>query len=475
MSVTTLMTEILNLPNVAPWLVIAVLLGAGAGAMLQHQLRASHWRQRLQQARDEGVAEATQAALQREQTLTAQHAQLAQSNTALQTQVDMQDKQLLEQGQQLQNAEQQLSKSGAELAASHARMEEVQRGFAEKEQVFTKNSAMLKQEFELLAKQVLDQQESKQQQSLQLMLKPFREQIGDFKQRVEEVHKNDVKERASLLTEMQNLQKASERINAEAENLTKALKGDKKLQGNWGELVLERVLEESGLRKDHEYFLQFSSRDEAGQLKRPDVLIRLPEGKDVIIDAKVTLNAYEQALACDDEQQRDLLLRQHLADLRNQIKRLSSQDYDQLPDVRSLDFVLLFVPIESAFSLAMELDPGMFTAAFEKRIMLVSPTTLMLALRIINNLWRVEKQNKNALEIAQRAGAMYDKLAGVVEEVERLGKQLATVQGTYDNVYSRLARGKGNLVRQVETVRSLGANSKKVIAPGLIESASDDA
>ena len=350
----------------------------------------------------------------------------------------------------------------------------MQKGFAEKEAVFAHNSALLKKEFELLAKQVLDQQETKQQQSLQLMLKPFREQIGEFKQRVEDVHKSDVKERASLLTEMQNLQKASERINTETENLTRALKGDKKLQGNWGELVLERVLEESGLRKDHEYFLQFSARDEDGQLKRPDVLIRLPEGKDVIIDAKVTLSAYERALASDDEEQREVLLRQHLLDLRNQIKRLSGQDYDQLPDVRSLDFVLLFVPIESAFSVAMEMDPSMFTAAFEQRIMLVSPTTLMLALRIINNLWRVEKQNKNALEIAQRAGAMYDKLAGVVEEVDKLGKQLTTVQGTYDNVHARLATGKGNLVRQVETIKGLGANTKKTIATSLLENAQDN-
>ena len=160
--------------------------------------------------------------------------------------------------------------------------------------------------------------------------------------------------------------------------------------------------------------------------------------------------------------------------MRSQIKRLSSQDYDQLPDVRSLDFVLLFVPIESAFSIAMEMDPGMFTAAFEQRIMLVSPTTLMLALRIINNLWRVEKQNKNALEIAQRAGAMYDKLAGVVEEVDKLGKQLVTVQGTYDNVHARLATGRGNLVRQVETIKGLGANTKKTSATSLLENSQDD-
>ena len=468
------MTELLTTSNLLPWVLLATLVGCAAGAVAQHFFRATSLARQLQQARDAGALESADKAARREQELAEQQSQMAQNNAALLAQVEMQSKQLQEQGQQLQNADQQLTNTRTELAASEARMKEMQRSFAEKEEVFAKNSAMLKQEFELLAKQVLDQQETKQHQSLQLMLKPFREQIGDFKQRVEEVHKNDVKERASLLNEMQNLQKASERINTEAENLTKALKGDKKLQGNWGELVLERVLEESGLRKDHEYFLQFSSRDEAGQIKRPDVLIRLPEGKDVIVDAKVTLVAYEQALASEDDQQREVLLRQHLMDLRNQIKRLSSQDYDQLPDVRSLDFVLLFVPIESAFTMAMEMDPGMFTSAFEQRIMLVSPTTLMLALRIINNLWRVEKQNKNAQEIAQRAGAMYDKLAGVVEEVDRLGKQLSTVQGTYDNVYSRLATGKGNLVRQVETVRSLGASAKKTIAPSMIENASHD-
>ena len=468
------MFEVFSASAALPWMLLATLCGGAVGWGLGHYINAGKWRQKLQQVHAQGLAEAAQESA----VLKAQHAEqlsdISQRNAGLTAQIEMQSQQRVEQAQQLRESEAQLARFQADFAASQARMNEMQKSFAEKEAVFVQNSALLKKEFELLAKQVLDQQETKQQQNLQLMLKPFREQIGEFKQRVEEVHKSDVKERASLLTEMQNLQKASERINAEAENLTKALKGDKKLQGNWGELVLERVLEDSGLRKDHEYFVQFSARDEDGQLKRPDVLIRLPEGKDVIVDAKVTLSAYERALASEDEAAREVLLRQHLADLRNQIKRLSSQDYDQLPDVRSLDFVLLFVPIESAFSIAMEMDPGMFTAAFEQRIMLVSPTTLMLALRIINNLWRVEKQNKNALEIAQRAGAMYDKLAGVVEEVDKLGKQLATVQGTYDNVHSRLATGKGNLVRQVENIKSLGANTKKTIAPSMLENAQDD-
>lgn len=418
-------------------------------------------------ARSQGVQEGQ--ALQ-EQQLT----EAAKSLAATHARLEVQAEQLQQQELFLSSARAELSKSQSDFAALTARMDEIKAGFQEKEKLFNETSTKLKQEFELLANKVFDAQGSKQQQSLQLMLNPFREQIGDFKKKVEEVYQSDTKERASLLNEVQNLQKASERINAEAENLTKALKGDNKLQGNWGELVLERVLEESGLRKDYEYFVQTSSRDAEGKIKRPDVVIRLPDGKDVIIDSKVNLVAYEQAVASEVDEEREQYLRQHLTALRSQIKGLSEQDYDQLPDIRSLDFVLLFIPIESAFTLAMEADRRLFTEAFNKRIMLVSPTTLMMALRIINNLWRVEKQNKNAQEIASKAGALYDKLNGVVEEVDKLGKQLTTLQGTYDNVYSRLASGRGNLVNQAEKFRKLGARVKKPIAPSLLKDLESD-
>ena len=413
-------------------------------------------------ARSQGVQEGQAL---KEQQLT----EAAKSLAATHARLEVQAEQLQQQELFLSSARAELSKSQSDFAALTARMDEIKAGFQEKEKLFNETSTKLKQEFELLANKVFDAQGSKQQQSLQLMLNPFREQIGDFKKKVEEVYQSDTKERASLLNEVQNLQKASERINAEAENLTKALKGDNKLQGNWGELVLERVLEESGLRKDYEYFVQTSSRDAEGKIKRPDVVIRLPDGKDVIIDSKVNLVAYEQAVASEVDEEREQYLRQHLTALRSQIKGLSEQDYDQLPDIRSLDFVLLFIPIESAFTLAMEADRRLFTEAFNKRIMLVSPTTLMMALRIINNLWRVEKQNKNAQEIASKAGALYDKLNGVVEEVDKLGKQLTTLQGTYDNVYSRLASGRGNLVNQAEKFRKLGARVKKPIAPSLLK------
>jgi DNA recombination protein RmuC len=360
-----------------------------------------------------------------------------------------------------------LAAKNNEFSSLQGRMDEAQASFTAREKLLRESNERMKVEFESLATKVLNAQGAQQRQSLDVMLNPFREQIGDFRKRVEEVYRSDTKERASLLKEMQNLQSASNRINEEAENLTKALKGDNKIQGNWGELVLERILEDSGLRKDHEYFVQPSSRDEQGRVKRPDIVIRLPEGKDVVVDSKVTLVAYEQALSSEDEQARQVYLKQHVDAVRGQVKKLAEQDYDQLPDLRSLDFVLLFIPIESAFTLAMELDSKLFVDAFNKRIMLVSPTTLMMALRIIDNLWQVEKQNRNAQDIAQRAGNLYDKLQGVVEEVDKLGKQIGTVQGTYDTLYGRLAGGRGNLVGQAEKLRELGAPVKKVIAPQL--------
>ena len=360
-----------------------------------------------------------------------------------------------------------LAAKNNEFSSLQGRMDEAQASFTAREKLLRESNERMKVEFESLATKVLNAQGAQQRKSLDVMLNPFREQIGDFRKRVEEVYRSDTKERASLLKEMQNLQSASNRINEEAENLTKALKGDNKIQGNWGELVLERILEDSGLRKDHEYFVQPSSRDEQGRVKRPDIIIRLPEGKDVVVDSKVTLVAYEQALSTEDEQARQVYLKHHVDAVRGQVKKLAEQDYDQLPDLRSLDFVLLFIPIESAFTLAMELDSKLFVDAFNKRIMLVSPTTLMMALRIIDNLWQVEKQNRNAQDIAQRAGALYDKLQGVVEELDKLGKQIGTVQGTYDTLYGRLAGGRGNLVGQAEKLRELGAPVKKVIAPQL--------
>ena len=364
-----------------------------------------------------------------------------------------------------------------QLTEIRTRLDETEKGFREKEALFKEASDTLKKEFQLLANQIFESQgqrlRSANTEQLNSVLTPFKDQIKDFKQRVEEVYTTDAKDRASLLTEVRNLQVASERVNREAENLTRALKGDTRVQGNWGEVVLERVLEDSGLRRDHEYFVQTSFRNDGGELKRPDVIIRLPGDKDVVVDAKVSLAAYEQALASADESTRNAAMGRHVQSLRTHVRNLAGQDYDRLQGVRSLDFVLLFVPVEAAFTMAMERDPGIFTEAFEKRLVIVSPTTLMMTLRIIDNVWRYEKQSRNAQEIARRAGALYDKVRVILEDMEQLDKSLGTARRSFDSAYARMVSGKGNLVRQVEQFRELGADVKKALPRDLIEAAND--
>lgn len=355
-----------------------------------------------------------------------------------------------------------LSDRRAAESELRTRLEDTRQRFAEKEAGF-------KQEFELLANRIFERQGEQHRARLDTVLTPLREQLGEFRQRVERVYDAETRDRASLLAEVKNLQHASDRINKEAENLSRALKGDVKTQGNWGEMVLERVLQASGLRAGEEYIVQAARRDDAGSLKRPDVLIRLPDDKDVVVDAKLSLLAYEQAVAEEDAAARAAALSRHVTSMRAHVRRLAEQDYDQLADVRSLDFVLLFVPIEAAFSLAMEHDERLFTEAFERRIVIVSPTTLMMTLRIIHNVWRYEKQNRNAQEIANRAGALYDKLRGMVEDMEILGRQLKTAQGTFEQMFSKLSTGRGNLLRRAEAFRELGAPVKKGLPAHLLE------
>lgn len=419
------------LPPEADFRLVAAFL---AGAVLAALLVA--WRARASARR-------LDAALIRAETLAAQRA------------VDLDD------------ARRALATLQAAEAAVTARLDEARQGFAQREAQFRDSSEALKQEFERLAHRVLERQGERHQASLGKMLTPFKEQLADFRQRVETVYTTETRDRASLLTEVRNLQQASERINQEAENLTRALKGDVKAQGNWGEMVLERVLESSGLRRGEEYVVQQALRDGDGALKRPDVLIRLPDDKDVVVDAKLSLIAYEQALAEEDEVARASAARAHVASVRAHVKRLADQDYDRLESVRSLDFVLMFVPVEAAFTMAMAHDQKIFTDAFERRIVIVSPTTLMMTLRIIHNVWRYEKQNRNAQEIAGRAGALYDKLRGFVEDMEALGRQLQNAENAYQAAFAKLSTGRGNLLRQAESLRELGAPVKKPLPESL--------
>ncbi|MFI3158034.1 MAG: DNA recombination protein RmuC [Methylococcaceae bacterium] len=365
-----------------------------------------------------------------------------------------------------------------ENAQLQTRMDEQAKNTAEKLKLLLDAELRLNTQFENLAGKIFDER-SKQftehhKTSLDHIVTPLREQLGEFKLRIETVYDNENKDRISLREEIVSLRRDTAQMNQEALNLTRALKGDKKAQGNWGEMILETVLEKSGLRKGIEYETQGAFRDEDNRLFKPDVIVRLPEDKDVVIDSKVSLLAYERYCSTEDDQERVTALKQHAEAVRNHIKGLSSKDYSGLKGLRSLDFVLLFMPIESAFIAAFQADERLFTDAFEHKIIVVTPTTLLATLRTIENIWRYERQNENARAIADKAGSLYDKICGFVEDIEKLGKQLSTVNGTYDALRSKLNQGRGNLVNQAASFVELGVKVKKALPKTITEQAAVD-
>ncbi|MCW8824842.1 MAG: DNA recombination protein RmuC [Gammaproteobacteria bacterium] len=329
-------------------------------------------------------------------------------------------------------------------------------------------------EFENIANRVIDEKgkrfDENNRKGMDEILKPVREQLKDFRSRVDEIHHNDVKERAGLKEHLVQLQQLNQDMNREARNLTRALKGDKKTQGNWGELVLERVLEQSGLRKGIEYETQGSYRDSENRLLRPDVIVHLPEGKDIVVDSKVSLVDYNRYVEAEDEKEQEKALAELVNSVRNHIKGLSSKDYTDLKGVRSLDFVLMFMPIETAFVAAFQSDEKLFSDAFEQKIIVVTPTTLLATLRTIENIWRYERQNQNAIKIADKASAVYDKLRGFIEDFEKIGTQLTTVQGSYDSALNKLTGGRGNLIKQAGDFVELGVKVKKEMPKSITES-----
>jgi DNA recombination protein RmuC len=372
----------------------------------------------------------------------------------------------------LQNTESELKQYQQLLTAAKTKNAELQTRSAEQEKsayeklkLLQNAEIQLKTQFENLAGKIFEDR-SKQfaeqnKTSLDHIVTPLREQLGEFKQRIETVYDNENKDRITLREEIISLRRDTAKMNQEALNLTRALKGDKKTQGNWGEMILEKVLERSGLRKGIEYETQGAFRDDDNRLFKPDVIIHLPDNKDVIIDSKVSLLAYERYCSVDDDQERIIAIRQHTGAVREHIKSLSDKDYSSLHGIKSLDFVLLFMPIEAAFVAAFQADERLFTDAFEHKIIVVTPTTLLATLRTIENIWRYERQNENARAIAEKAGIVYDKIRGFVEELDKLGKQLSTVHTTYDGVMNKLTQGNGNLIRQASSFVDLGVKVKK--------------
>ncbi|MCL2792008.1 MAG: DNA recombination protein RmuC [Spirochaetaceae bacterium] len=303
--------------------------------------------------------------------------------------------------------------------------------------------------------------------TLEHLLRPFREQIDNFKKQIESSRAQDLSERASLKTEIQHLTKLNQQITEEAGNLTKALKGEIKTQGTWGEMILEKVLEKSGLVKGREFEIQESLKSADGKRSQPDVVVHLPEGRDVVIDSKVSLVAYDRLVSSESEDEKNQSAKELVASIRNHIKILSEKDYHKLLGINSLDFVFMFVPIEGAFSAVVQADNTIFTAGFEKNIIMVSPSTLLASLRTIENIWKYENQTRNAREIARRAGMLYDKFIGFVTDLENVGKGIDNARKSYDSAFNKLSTGKGNLVRLSENLKQLGADTTKKIPDSL--------
>jgi DNA recombination protein RmuC len=376
---------------------------------------------------------------------------------------------------ELRQLQQLVTEFKAKNTELQTRMDEQVKNAAEKLKLLQDSEARLTIQFENLAGKIFDERSRQftehNKTSLDHIVTPLREQLGEFKQRIETVYDNENKDRISLREEVVSLRRDTAQMNQEALNLTRALKGDKKAQGNWGEMILEKVLEKSGLRKGIEYETQGAFRDEDNRLFKPDIIIRLPENKDVIIDSKVSLLAYERYCSTDDDLERITALRQHTDAVREHIKSLSGKDYFGLKGLRCLDFVLLFIPIEAAFIAAFQADERLFSDAFEYKIVVVTPTTLLATLRTVENIWRYERRNENARAIADKAGIVYDKIRGFVDELDKLGKQLSTVNTTYDGVMNKLTGGHGNLIRHASSFVDLGVKVKKTFPKSISEQA----
>lgn len=373
----------------------------------------------------------------------------------------------------LQELQQQLLALKTENAELNTRQQEQHKHNEEKIRLLQDAEHQLKAQFENLAHRIFEERGKQfvehNKTSIETLVAPLKQQLGEFKQRVESVYDNETKDRISLREEIVSLRRDTQKMNQEALNLTRALKGDHKAQGNWGEMILEKVLEQSGLRKGIEYETQSAFRDQDNRLFKPDVIVRLPDNKDVVIDSKVSLNAYERYCSSEGDAERSEALKQHVEAMRTHIKSLSGKDYSSLKGLRSLDFVLLFMPIEAAFMAAFQGDEKLFNDAFEHKIVVVTPTTLLATLRTIQNIWRYEQQNENARLIADKAGALYDKIRGFVEDIEKLGNQLSTVQKTYDSIVNKLSSGQGNLLRQAGALEELGVKVKKKLPKSLTE------
>ena len=365
-----------------------------------------------------------------------------------------------------------------ELTARNVAFENIEERMNEKSQELEKLQEKFTKDFEIVASKILDEKSNKftlqNQLSLDKILKPLQEKIQTFEKRVEDTNKEAIDRTSALREQIKNLSALNEQMSQEANNLTKALKGDSKMQGNWGELVLERVLEKSGLEKDREYFIQQSFTTDEGNRVLPDVVIHLPDHKKMIVDSKVSLRAYERFVNEEDAEQQGVHLKQHLTDLKRHVQQLSDKNYQDLYEIESPDFVLLFIPIEPAFAIAINADNQLYNQAFEKNIVIVTPSTLLATLRTIDSMWNNEKQQQNAIEIARQAGGLYDKFHGLMTDLTAVGKKMDDAKLGYSAAMNKLVEGNGNLITRVEKLKKMGAKAKKALPEALIKRANAD-
>ncbi|MCQ4145129.1 DNA recombination protein RmuC [Vogesella sp. AC12] len=467
------------------------------GEALQWQVDDSHARTTALQQQLDSLRQLLSEAQQKLAVL----ANRAQRLPELEGQLQQQQLQLREQGERLAAREEQgrqlpllqqelqqlraawqaqqndLARLGAREQELLTLLQQEQRQSAEKLQLLQEAREALSNQFKALATDILEEKSKRfteqNRENLGQLLGPLGERIQHFGKLVQDTYDKDSKERLTLEQELRRLQELNTRLNHDAVALTQALTGsNNKTQGNWGEMILERVLETSGLTRDREYRVQVSDTVETGEggQKRyqPDVVIDLPEGKQLVIDSKVSLNAYVRYSASSDEAVRDSELKAHIAALRAHIRSLSEKRYQDLYKLNTLDFVFMFVPVEPAYLLAVQHDMGLFNEAFERRIMIVGPSTLLATLRTVASIWRYEHQNQNAQEIARQSGAMFDKLAGLVDTLEKLGKQIGTVQDSYGTAMKQLSTGSGNLLGRAEKLRKLGAKTSKHLPSHLL-------
>jgi len=366
---------------------------------------------------------------------------------------------------ELNSEREKLSEALRSMESSRAYLQAQQEKIDEQKLEIKNNQEKFNKDFELIASRILEDKSVKfaehSRANLDLIIKPLRENIKTFEERVEKVYKAESDERNILRGHISQLVEQSSLMHQETQNLTKALKGDNKKQGNWGELILERVLERSGLVKNQEYRIQASHQSAEGSRFQPDVIIDLPDDKHLIIDAKVSLTAYERLVNSESEEERELFSKQHINSIRNHISELSSKNYSQLYKINSPDFVMLFVPIESSFSIAVQKDADLFSYAWDKQVVIVSPSTLLATLRTIASMWKQERQNRNVMEIARLSGEMYDKFIGFMNDMEGIGKNIKQSQEAYDKAINKLSSGRGNLSTTAEKIKKLGARTAK--------------